>query len=129
MQLMPSTAEELQIVNPEDPEQSLRGGIRYLRQLSEAFEAVPDSTDQIKFTLAAYNCGLGHVEDARRLAAIRGLDPNCWEGNVDQIILGLSYPKNYNDPIIQYGYVRGVEPFRYVRQIMERYRHYASFVP
>lgn len=128
MQLMPNTAEELNISNPEDPEESLKGGIRYLSQLSRAFEAIPDSTDRIKFTLAAYNCGLGHVEDARRLAAIRGLDPNCWQGNVDQVILGLSYPKNYNNPVVQYGYVRGVEPYRYVKQIMERYQHYASFV-
>ena len=129
MQLMPNTAEELGVMDPENPEESLKGGVRYLKQLSAAFERIPDSTDRIKFTLAAYNCGLGHVEDARRLAASRGLDPNCWEDNVDQVILGLSYPKNYNDPLVQYGYLRGIEPYRYVRQILERYRHYASFVP
>ncbi len=129
MQLMPDTAEELNIPDPEDPEQSLEGGVRYLGQLAKAFEQVPDSTERIKFTLAAYNCGLGHVEDARRLARSRGLDPDCWEGNVAEAILGLSYPKNYNDPLVAYGYLRGVEPYRYVRQILERYRHYASFVP
>jgi membrane-bound lytic murein transglycosylase F len=129
MQLMPETAGELNIADPEDPRQSLEGGVRYLMQLSKAFEQVPDSTDRIKFTLAAYNCGLGHVEDARRLAESRGLDPNCWEDNVAEVILGLSYPRNYNDPIVQFGYLRGVEPYRYVRQIMERYRHYTSFVP
>ncbi len=129
MQLMPNTAEELGVSDPEDPEESLKGGVRYLKQLSRAFERIPDSTDRIKFTLAAYNCGLGHVEDARRLAASRGLDPNCWEDNVDQVILGLSYPKNYNDPLVEYGYLRGVEPYRYVKQILERYRHYASFLP
>jgi membrane-bound lytic murein transglycosylase F len=31
--------------------------------------------------------------------------------------------------LVQYGYLRGIEPYRYVRQILERYRHYASFVP
>lgn len=129
MQLMPNTAEDLGVDNPEDPNESLKGGVRYLRQLSAAFEHIPDTTDRIKFTLAAYNCGLGHVEDARRLAASRGLDPNCWEDNVDEVILGLSYPKNYNNPVVEYGYLRGVEPYRYVKQILERYQHYASFVP
>ena len=112
MQLMPNTAEELQVSDPQDPEESLRGGVRYLRQLSRAFETIQDSTEQIKFTLAAYNSGLGHVEDARRLATSRGLDPNCWEGNVDQMILGLSSPTNYNEAAVKYGYLRGVDPYR-----------------
>ena len=126
MQLMPATAEELGIANPDDPDENLRGGVRYLQQLGRAFEEVPDSLARIKFTLAAYNCGLGHVQDARRLAAQRGLDPDCWDNNVDQMILALSYPKNYYEDVVEYGYLRGVEPYRYVRQIMERYRQYAE---
>ncbi|MEJ2583495.1 MAG: transporter substrate-binding domain-containing protein [Robiginitalea sp.] len=129
MQLMPSTAEELGISDPSLPAESLKGGVRYLRQLRSNFESVPDSLQQIKFTLAAYNCGLGHVQDARRLAELRGLDANCWDGNVDQMILALSYPKNYYNDVVEYGYLRGVEPYRYVRQIFERYAHYKSLIP
>ncbi len=128
MQLMPATAEELKVADPSDPQQSLAGGVRYLEQLSRAFASVPDSLERVKFTLAAYNCGLGHVQDAQRLAAVRGVDPNCWEQNVDQMILALSYPKNYYHEAVQHGYLRGVEPYRYVKQILERYRHYASLV-
>jgi len=129
MQLMPSTAEELGVSDPSQPEQSLEGGVRYLHQLRGAFEEIPDSLQQIKFTLAAYNCGLGHVQDARRLAATRGLDPDRWDQNVDQMILALSYPKNYYNEVVQYGYLRGVEPYRYVKQIFERYAHYESLIP
>ncbi|MDX1332944.1 MAG: transporter substrate-binding domain-containing protein [Robiginitalea sp.] len=129
MQLMPSTAQELGVSDPSQPEQSLKGGVRYLQQLRGAFEGIPDSLQQIKFTLAAYNCGLGHVQDARRLAATRGLDPDRWDRNVDQMILALSYPKNYYNQVVEYGYLRGVEPYRYVKQIFERYAHYESLIP
>ena len=128
MQLMPSTAAELGISNPSQPEESLEGGVRYLIQLRRAFESVPDSLQRTKFTLAAYNCGLGHVQDAQRLAELQGLDPNRWDQNVDQMILALSYPKNYNNEVVEYGYLRGVEPYRYVKQIFERYAHYESLI-
>ena len=126
MQLMPATAEELGVSDQEDPEENLKGGVRYLKQLGRAFSSIPDSLARIKFTLAAYNCGLGHVQDARRLASLNGLDPDCWEENVDQMILALSYPKNYHQEVVEFGYLRGVEPYRYVKQIMDRYRQYTS---
>ena len=128
MQLMPATGEEMNVQNPYDPDESLRAGVRYLKQLSTYFLDVPDSLQRIKFTLAAYNCGLGHVQDAQRLAKEQGLDPNCWDRNTDQMILGLSYPKNYNSDAVRYGYLRGVEPYRYVRQIFDRYSHYESLI-
>ncbi len=129
MQLMPSTAAELGVSDPSQPDESLEGGVRYLKQLGRAFQTIPDSLQRTKFTLAAYNCGLGHVQDAQRLAEARGLDPNSWDQNVDQMILALSYPKNYNNDVVEYGYLRGVEPYRYVKQIFERYAHYESLIP
>ena len=68
------------------------------------------------------------MRDAQRLAATRNLDPNRWTNNVDSMILALSYPKNYNQEIINYGYVRGIEPYKYVRQIFERHQHYKKFI-
>ncbi|HZJ80863.1 MAG TPA: hypothetical protein VFC69_09855 [Dysgonamonadaceae bacterium] len=44
------------------------------------------------------------------------------------MILELSYPSNYNRPEIKYGYVRGIEPYTYVKQIFERYEHYVQFI-
>ena len=125
---MPSTGEDLGITDLTIPEKSLEGGVKYLGQLSQSFGSVPDSVQRIKFTLASYNCGLGHVQDARRLAKVRGLDPNIWDQNVDQMVLALSYPKNYHDQVVRYGYLRGVEPYRYVNQIFERFAHYQSLI-
>lgn len=128
MQLMPKTAEELGVKDRSDPVQSIKGGTKYLNQIWKRFENITDSIQRTKFTMASYNCGLYHVKDAQKLATDRGLDALVWDDNVEDMILALSHPKNYNDPIIKYGYVRGEEPYNYVNQIFERYAHYTQFI-
>jgi membrane-bound lytic murein transglycosylase F len=128
MQIMPSMADDLGIENRMNPEQSIEGGARYIKRLWENFEEVEDSVQRIKFTLASYNCGYYHVLDARTLAEMNNLDPNRWDDNVEEMILELSYPDNYNKEGIKYGYVRGIEPYTYVRQIFERFEHYRKFI-
>src|SRR5690606_37710496 len=128
MQIMPETAAELGIEDLENPEENLRGGTEYLKQIGLSFSHIPDSIDKLKFTMAAFNCGIGHVYDAQRLASKRGLDSLVWNNNVEEMILALSYPVNYNDPVVYYGYVRGLEPYTYVNQIWERYGHYRQFI-
>ena len=128
MQIMPSTAQELGIKDRADPKESLRGGTAYLEQLASNFEQVRDSVQRIKFAMASYNCGYQHVKDAQSLAEIRGLDKYTWDDNVDKMILALSDPQHYNHKVVQYGYVRGTEPYDYVEQIFDRYKLYASIV-
>jgi membrane-bound lytic murein transglycosylase F len=126
MQLMAGTAQELGVDDRTDPEQSVKGGITYLHQLWDRFPAVKDSVQRIKMTMASYNCGYYHVMDAQKLAEKRGLDRHRWDGHVETMILELSYTKTYNDPVVKYGYVRGIEPVTYVEQIFERYHHYTQ---
>lgn len=128
MQIMPETAIELGITDLSNPRANLEGGTRYLMEMESNFENVPDSIQRIKFAMASFNCGVGHVFDAQRLAAKRGLDSLVWDNNVELMIKALSYPKNYNDEVVYYGYVRGSEPYMYVRQIFERYGHYQQFI-
>lgn len=128
MQLMPKTAEELGVTNRADPEQSIKGGTKYLQQLWGNFEQVKDSIQRIKFTMASYNCGLYHVIDAQNLAKEKGLNQNMWDDNVENVVLNLNKPDYYNHPVVKYGYVRGLEPYNYVRQIFERYQHYIQFI-
>ncbi|NNC44650.1 MAG: transglycosylase SLT domain-containing protein, partial [Winogradskyella sp.] len=129
MQIMPATAESLGINDPSDPHESLRGGTNYLGQLYDNFEAIPDTINRIKFAMASFNCGYGHVLDAQRLASANGLDPLVWDDNVEQMVLALRLPKNYKKPFIKYGYVRGTEPVNYVAEIFERYEQYKTFIP
>ena len=128
MQLMPETAQELGVQDRSDPGQSIKGGTEYLKQISNNFKHIKDSVQRIKFTMASYNCGLYHIKDAQNLAKSRGLDASVWDDNVEDVVLALSLPKNYNDPLVEYGYVRGVEPYNYVNHIFERYAHYEQFI-
>lgn len=129
MQMMPTTAKSMGVNNVTNASQSVRGGTAYLTWISKNFTDIPDSVTRLKFMLAAYNCGLGHVQDAQRLAEHSGLDPMKWTDNVDRMLFALSAPKNYNMPMIKHGYVRGYEPVNYVEQIFERYDHYKKFIP
>lgn len=128
MQIMPATAKELGVLNPSDPNQSMRGGTKYLKQMLDSHKKVKDSIQRIKFALASYNCGLYHVKDAQKLAKNQGLNPQVWDDNVELALLDLSYPEHYNKPMIKYGYVRGQEPYNYVKEIFERYEHYKRFI-
>jgi len=128
MQLMPKTAKELGVTNRADPEQSIKGGTKYLKQLWENFEHIKDSVQRLKFTMASYNCGLYHIIDAQNLAKEKGLNKAIWDDNVENIVLKLNKPDYYNHPIVKYGYVRGSEPYDYVNQIFERYQHYIKFI-
>lgn len=129
MQIMPATGKSFGIKNLKNPEQSIRGGTAYLAWLYESFSDIPDSLTRIKFMMASYNCGYGHMNDAQRLAKHNGLDPTLWSDNVEKMILALSAPKNFNKPMIKYGYVRGREPVNYVKEIFDRYEHYKQFIP
>ena len=129
MQLMPSTAKAMGIKNPKDPEQNIRGGLKYLKHLFDQWPEIPDTTQRIKFTLASYNCGHNHVLDAQRLTKKYGKNLLVWDENVEIYLRLLSKPKYYNDPLVRFGYVRGFEPYKYVREIFERYKLYKDVIP
>jgi len=128
MQLMPSTAERYDVTDRSDPKQSLEAATKIIQVLWNRFEDVPDSTNRIKFTMASYNCGYGHVVDARALTKSENLDQDVWDGNVAESMLKLSYPENYNKPTVKHGYVRGVEPFTYVKQVFDRFDRYIQLI-
>ncbi len=127
MQMMPSTAEELGVQNRLDPEENVEAGTQYLDQIFQSFNDIPDNLQRLKFTLAAYNCGYYHIRDAQKLAALKEKDSVVWDNHVDQMVLALSEPENYNRPEIRYGYIRGIETYRYIKEIFERYDHYVKF--
>jgi len=129
MQIMPTTAKELGLRDPFDPAQSIRAGAVYLRDIENIWRTeVADSIQRKKMVLASYNAGLGHVQDARRLAAKEGANPDIWDESVANCMLLLSRPEYYNDETVRYGYVRGSEPYNYVYDIFEIYNHYSRFV-
>jgi len=128
IQLMPATAKEVGVSDSFNPKQNISGGVRYLNKMRDKFENVGDSIQRVKFTLAAFNCGAGHVFDAMRLAEKNGKNPNIWDENVEEYILKLADKKYYLDEVVRYGFVRGREPYNYVKDIFLRYEHYKQFI-
>ena len=125
MQLMPSTADAMGVPRDKrfDPEQNISASARYIRKVSQSFSDIKDAEERIKFTLAAYNGGVGHVQDAQTLTRKAGRDHQVWQ-EVAPFILHLSEPRYYRDPDVLNGYMRGSETEAYVRLIMNRWNQY-----
>ncbi len=129
MQLMPDVMEKYGVDSTSSPEVQIMAGTNYLKSLFRQLpDSISDSTERIKFVLAAYNTGMGHVFDARRLAAKYHKNPNIWTDNVDYFILHLSEKKYYNDPVVRNGYVRGKETYNFVVEICQRYKIYKTLI-
>ena len=130
MQLMPETAKSFGVEDILDPQQNIRGGIRLLSWLDSQFKSeIPDPEERISFVLAAYNVGLGHVQDAQRLAGKFGKNPFRWANNVDFYILNKSHVRYYTDPVVKWGYARGREPYEFVVSVLNNYGHYKNVIP
>ena len=78
MMLTKPTARELGVENRLDVTQSLRGGARYLKDLKRRLPKRLQEPDRTWMALAAYNVGLGHLEDARVLTERQGGNPDLW---------------------------------------------------
>ncbi len=129
MQLMPATAERYGVTDLHDPHQSLKAGASYLKWLDEYWlEMVPDSSERIKFVLASYNIGPGHILDARNLAEKYGANPEIWFENVEVYLLKKSKKKFYDDDVVKLGYAKGTETVKYVKEILFRYEQYKQFI-
>jgi len=129
MQLMPITAGSYGVTADSPPEDHIRAGASFIQWLDDRFEKViTDPDERIKFVLASYNIGLGHIQDARRLAERYESDPNLWFGSVDEWLLKKSDSDYYSDPVVRHGFARGIETYNFVRDIMDRYEHYKNIV-
>jgi membrane-bound lytic murein transglycosylase F len=126
MGVMPNTARALGVTPYEltDPNVCVRTGVECLRRFRQGFSSITDPTEKMKFTLGAYNAGIGHVYDAQRLAEKYGKNPAVWDNNVAEYIRLKTDPEYYNDPVCKHGYLRGSETYNYVIEVMDRYLYY-----
>jgi membrane-bound lytic murein transglycosylase F len=128
LQLMPVTLERFGVTNPNDPVQSLMGGVNYLKYLDKFWkERVPESNERIKFILSSYNIGHGHVLDAWNLALKYGGNTQSWE-NVSHYLTLKSDPKYYRDPIVKSGYAKGHLAVSYVEDVLTLYDSYRVLI-
>lgn len=114
MMLTQNTAKHLGIDDRLDPKQSIIGGTRHIKQMLKFVPDEVEGENRLKFALAAYNIGMGHVKDAQELAKRLGLNHNTWS-DLKRVLPLLSQKKYYRT--LKYGYARGEEPVRYVEAI------------
>ena len=115
MMLTPNTAQELGVKNLDDPTQSIFGGAKYLRYLMDTLPTSIQGDDRLYMTLAAYNQGIGHLDDARALTRRLKGDANSW-ADVSQAFPLLAKQEYYSKAT--YGYSRGWEPVNYVKKVI-----------
>lgn len=114
MMLTEVTAAHLGVADRTDARQSIDGGARYLADLHRRLPKRIPEPDRTWFALAAYNIGMGHLEDARRLTQSLGLDPDLW------IDVRRTLPKLEDEAWhsrTRYGYARGSEAVQFVHRV------------
>ncbi|MBU0720939.1 membrane-bound lytic murein transglycosylase MltF [bacterium] len=116
MMLTRTTAKMLKVKNRLDPKESIVGGTRHLKQMLKFVSKDVKGENRLKFALAAYNVGMGHIHDAQILARRMGLNPNIWS-DLKKVLPLLSQKKYYKT--LKHGYARGSEPVRYVESIYD----------
>ena len=128
LQLMPVTVERFGVTNPNDPAESLKGGVKYLQYLDKFWmERVPETNERIKFILASYNIGQGHVDDAWKLTLKYRKNTQSWQ-EVSNFLNLKSDPKYYRDPVVKSGYAKGHIAVNYVRDVLALFQSYKDLV-
>jgi membrane-bound lytic murein transglycosylase F len=121
MQFMPGTGPKFGVYPNSPVEVQINGGAKKLGKDYLSWEMIPDRDQREKFTLATYNAGRSHIEDAQRLAEKHGMNPLRWDDNVEVMMLNLSKAEYYRDPVVKNGALRGARTYRYVRKIYAQY--------
>lgn len=114
MMLTQTTAKELGIKNRLNPEASIMGGAYYLNKLHKRLPESVTEPDRTWIALAAYNVGMGHIWDARKLAKKLNKNPDSWQ-DLATVLPLLTKKKYYK--YLKHGYARGFEPVSYVKNI------------
>lgn len=116
MMLTQKTAEGLGIKDRTNPKESIFGGTKHLYDMKQAIPQEIAGEDRLKFALAAYNVGLGHILDAQKLAQQIGLNQNSWT-DLKKVLPLLSQKKHHKT--LKHGYARGSEAVKYVDAVYD----------
>lgn len=126
MQFMPNTGPRYGVYPDSPPSVQIEGGAKKVAADLKNWSMIPDEDQRIKFALASYNSGRGHVEDARRLAIKYGLNGNIWDDHVEKMLFNLSKQEYYRDEVVKSGAAKGGQTNNYVKKVFARYKEWKS---
>jgi hypothetical protein len=129
MQMMPKTARRYGVSDPLSPEENIRGGAQLLGTLIRRYHDVgADDTERYKYALAAFNAGVGRIDDILRLAELRGVDTSHWD-SVVSVIPEMSEESVRDTEAVRLGPFKGRETIAYVSKVMEIYGEFRRICP
>jgi len=128
MQIMPAVARQFNVAGDRllDPETNIRLAAQVLSKIHDGLRLAPDTpdADRMSLVLASYNGGIGHINDARRLARSHGENPDSWEAVARYLELK-ALPEYYEQQEVRCGRFTGSrQTTAYVRDVMKRYDRY-----
>jgi membrane-bound lytic murein transglycosylase F len=129
MQLMPATRAYFGVDSTSSVEKQIEAGVKLIKLLDKQISPrIPDNEERIKFILASYNIGWGHILDAVNIAEKVGKNSQKWDQNVDSCLLSKSKPEIFQLAEVKHGYAKGKETYNFVKQILDRFEHYKNLV-
>jgi membrane-bound lytic murein transglycosylase F len=114
MMLTEETADRMKLSNRLDAKENIIAGAKYLNVLKDSLPERIQEPDRTWLALAAYNQGLGHLEDARILTSRAKQNPDSW-ADVKKWMAKLNQPELYDT--VKHGYARGGEAVILVENI------------
>jgi len=116
MMLMPQTATKMGVKNVFSPEENILAGSRYLAYMKERIPKRIRDPDRTLLAMAAYNIGIGHLEDARIITQMRKKNPDSW-ADVRANLHRLSDPAWHKR--VKRGYANGRETAEFVERVSQ----------
>ncbi len=127
MQLMPATAERFGVNEESSAEEHIVAGVKYINSLENIFkDKVPKKEERIKFIIASYNIGAGHILDAMALAEKNKKNSAIWENNTAYFLLMKKNSDYYNDEVVKHGHLNAKTTIEFVKKVLNRYSHFKN---
>jgi membrane-bound lytic murein transglycosylase F len=116
MMLMPVTATKMGVKNVFAADENIMGGARYLAYMRERIPKRILDPDRTWLAMAAYNMGIGHLEDGRIITQMRKKNPDRWS-DVRANLHRLSDPAWHTR--VKRGYANGRETVQFVERVSQ----------
>ena len=130
MQMMPETAARYGVTDPLDPEMNIIAGAQSLGNLIKRYSKVADNmTERYKYALAAYNAGIGRIDDCVNLARHLGVDTGSWDNIVEHVLPLMADEAILETGAVKVGTFKGEETGRYVDSIIGVYNRFCQICP
>lgn len=127
MQVMPKYASKFGAGNLLDPEENIKSGTTQLQRLHQRYlKEGYTGQEAIKFTLAAYNAGVGRIRDCIRLADALSREKRTW----DDIVSIIPYMSELDSldcsDTVRLGTFKGAETIGFVKGVLSTYEEFSQ---